>query len=147
MEKEKWKVVDFKWFGITSKPNTTYEVSNYGNIKSIDAKGNETIKSTRPKSNDKSKNKPLLFGAYINGQKENKEVDICVACAFIDDTKSFSKIKFNDGNSENCELSNLSLEYITSLDFNTIQKLVALKKEKDIEMSQVISNIIIDYLK
>ena len=97
---ERWKTVY-----IGSK-ETNYEVSNYGNVKSLK---NNIILS--PGTNKKGY---LTVVIYINAKPITQRVHSLVARAFIDNPKDLPQINHKDGNKTNNNVWNL--EWITNKD-------------------------------
>lgn len=142
-ENEVWKEIDFvNWFKFSQQLNIKYFVSNFGRIKSIDTNGKELIKSTRIKTSDKTKNKPLVFGVWVGQDKKQLDVDTCVVCAFLDPTRSYYKILYRDGNSANCELSNLDLSYDVVIDHKTLKKLIQRSIDEGVNIRSLICDIL-----
>ena len=141
---EEWRDINFvDWFNLTRQPNMKYQVSNFGKVRSITNVGKKiTIMQTHPKSNDKRIHKPEIFGINIGMDKKKIELDNCVACAFLDPSKSFFRIEFKDGNASNCALSNLTVMYLVPLANDIIPNLVNISNSSNKPIIELINDIV-----
>lgn len=99
--KEIWKDIYFVENGITYDYRGLYQVSNLGNIKSLKY-GKEKILKPR-----KSHNGYLFVCLFKNKKRKNLRVHRLVGFMFIPNNDNKPEVNHDDGNKENCCVSNL----------------------------------------
>lgn len=97
MNKEIWKDIE-GYEGL-------YQVSNLGRIKSLPRNG--TIKKEKILKSRKDKDGYLLINLCKNNKVTTFKVHRLVGLMFLDNPNSLPEINHNDGNKENCEVTNL----------------------------------------
>ena len=96
---------------------THYEVSNIGNVRSIErmvrhAKGGVKISPSKLLKQGKSKSGYLIVSFCVDGIKSNQTVHRLVARAFISNESNKPQVNHKDGNKHNNHIDNL--EWMTA---------------------------------
>lgn len=112
MDIEVWKSLDFMGF-------PDYEVSNFGNVKSLNYNNTRKERILKP---CKQNNDYLFVGLHKNNKQKNFRVHKLVALAFIPNDKPIEKTEINhlDENKENNHVSNLCwCSHIENINYGT----------------------------
>ena len=133
MKEEIWKDIKFKENGVEYDFTGLYQVSNYGNIKSlIDSNGDKREKILKP---EKTKNGYLRIELHKNKKKKRFYIHRLVAFMFIknNDTEHNTEVNHIDENKENNSVNNL--EFCTrkyNMNFGTRNKRAIKTKNKKV---------------
>jgi hypothetical protein len=95
---------------------THYEISNLGNVRSIERmvshfRGGLKLNASKVLKAGKSKNGYLTVSFCVDGEKSNHTVHRLVARAFIENESNKPQVNHKDGNKHNNVVSNL--EWVT----------------------------------
>ena len=104
IESEIWKPIVIKQNDVLYDFTGLYEVSNYGNIRSLNYNHTKKIKILKPIPD---KQGYLRIGLHENGKQINCLVHRIVATAFIDNLNNLPEVNHKDENKENNNVENL----------------------------------------
>lgn len=104
IENEIWKPIVIKQNDVLYNFTGLYEVSNYGNIRSLNYNHTKKIKELTPKPDNGGY---LRIGLHKNGKQVNCLVHRIVAQVFLENPNNLPEVNHKDENKENNNVENL----------------------------------------